>query len=192
MASLRVSFLHGFWAIPLAGALGLSTAPGRAAGLPPPSGVVTQQSVYAAFIVNVTRFIQWPSTAFRSPDEPLVIGTFAHAVINDELDGAVRGESVGNHPLRTRRIHSLDDLASCHVIYLEGADAQVQNAVLNRIAGKPVLSIGDSNGFLELGGHIRFVPRPPRTQLRIGLTNLKASGLQARAQLLRLAQAAGP
>lgn len=155
------------------------------------SSAVAQQSVYAAFVVNITRFIQWPDSAFSGPDAPIVIGTFARDPINGELDGAVRGELVGTRPLRTIRIRSLDDLATCHLVYMAGSEPQKQ-AVLARIAGKPILSISDGDGFLDLGGHVRFVPRPPHTQLRIGLDNLRASGLQARAQLLRIAQAEAP
>jgi len=187
MAVLSAKFSPGL--LVLAGWLGLcGTTPAAAA---PSSGVVAQQSVYAAFVVNITRFVLWPETAFRSVDEPIVIGTFERAAINDELDRAVQGERVGARPLKTLRIHSLDDLARCQAVYLEGADPQ-QNAVLSRIAGRPVLAIGDGDGFLELGGHIRFVPKPPRTQLRIRLANLRSSGLQVRSQLLRLAQVEGP
>lgn len=153
--------------------------------------VVSEQSVYAAFVVNITRFVQWPDTAFSSAEAPLVIGTFARDPINAELDIAVQGERVGARALQAIRLHSLDDLARCHVVYLAGSEAQIAT-VLGRIAGKPILSISDGDGFLELGGHVRFVPRPPRTQLRIGVPNLRRSGLQARAQLLRLGQADGP
>lgn len=161
-----------------------------AAAAPPPGGAVSQQSVYAAFVVNVTRFIQWPDTAFASPEAPMIIGTFPRDPINEQLDAAVAGEFVGARPLKTIRIRSLDDVARCQVVYLTGSETQKQ-AVLTRVAQKPILSLSDGDGFIELGGQIQFVPKPPHTQLRISVVNLRAAGLHARSQLLRLAQVEG-
>lgn len=174
----------------LAAALVLSESTGPSARGAPPAEAVGQQAVYAAFVVNITRFIQWPAASFPQPDSPIVIGTFPKDLINEPLDAAVAGEVVGTHPLKVVRIQSLDDLANCNVIYVTGS-ATLKQAVLARIANKPILSVSDDKGFIELGGHVRFVARPPHTQLLIGVANLRASGLQARAQLLRLAQLEG-
>ena len=149
--------------------------------------MVAQPTIYAAFIVNITRFIQWPDTAFATPNAPLVIGTFPKDAINEELDNAVLGEASGAHPLKTIRVETLADLAKCHVLYLSGSREEWRTAVAHA-ERKPILTISDADGFLELGGHVRFIPRPSRTQLRINVESLRASGLQARAQLLRLAQ----
>lgn len=164
----------------LAAMVPLASAP---AAMP---SVASTQAVHAAFTLNLTRFITWPETAFGGPEAPLVIGTFPRDPVNAELDRAARGETVNGHPVRTMRLQSLDDLAKCHVVFLSQNNPR-QAAVLQQAARKPILLIGDGEGFLELGGHVRFVPQPPRIGLRISVDNLKASGLEARAQLLRLA-----
>jgi hypothetical protein len=136
--------------------------------------------------VNLTRFVSWPEGWFSRRDAPIVIGSFPRDAINDALDDAVKGESVEGHPLRTMRIQSLDDLTKCHVVFLSKNNA-TRPAVLARVAHKPVLTVSDAEGFLELGGHVRFEARPPHILPRISAENLKASGLEARSQLLRLA-----
>jgi hypothetical protein len=98
----------------------------------------------------------------------------------------VQGEAVNGHPVQTMRIQSLDDLAKCHAVFVSRGNNR-QAAVIERCAHKPILVIGDADGFLELGGHVRFVALPPHTRLRISVDNLKASSLECRAQLLRLA-----
>lgn len=153
-----------------------------------PSRLVNTQAVYAAFTLNLTRFITWPEGTFASPTAPLIIGTFPRDPINEHLDAAVQGEKVDHHPVTTMRIESLDDLARCHVVFLSRGVA-TRPAVLSRLANKPILAVSDADGFLELGGHVRFVPQPSGTRLRISAENLRASGLASRAQLLRLASA---
>src|SRR4051812_25930994 len=159
---------------------------GVAADAPAPSRFVGTPAIYAAFTLNLTRFISWPEGAFASKTAPIVIGTFPRDPINEALDQAAKGEMVEGHAIRTMRIQSLDDLTKCHVVFLSKNNA-TRSAVMARLAHKPILTISDAEGFLELGGHVRFVSQPPHTKLRVSVENLKASGLESRSQLLRLA-----
>jgi hypothetical protein len=151
-----------------------------------PARIVSTQQVYAAFTLNLTQFVSWPETAFRDEAAPLVIGTFPRDPVNAHLDAAVRQETAGGRPIRTLRLETLDDVARCHVVFLSKSNPR-QAAALERAAGRPILTISDADGFLERGGHVRFVPDPPRTRLRIAIGNLKRSGLTGRSQLLRFA-----
>lgn len=149
-------------------------------------GLVSTEAVYAAFTLNLLRFVTWPEKVFAAANAPLVIGTFAQDPINAQLDAAARGEAVNGHPVHTIRIESPDDLQRCHAVFLSHS-VRREGAVLQGVAGKPILTISDSDRFLERGGHVRFVPQPPRTALRISVENLKGSHLECRAQLLRIA-----
>ena len=183
---------HAFRTLRMSTAVSMLLAagwPGRGASpvlAAAPPLVVTTEAVYAAFVINLTRFVSWPAGAFRAADSPLVIGTFPRDALNAELDNAVMGEAVNGHPLQTIRIQSLNDLAKCHVVFISRANNR-QAAILARCVAKPILLIGDGDGLLEAGGHVRFVSQPPHTRLRISVGNLKASGLECRAQLLRAA-----
>lgn len=149
-------------------------------------GIVSTPAIYAAFTLNLTRFVTWPESSFADPAAALVIGTFPRDPINEHLDAAAAKEKFNDRPIRTIRLQSLNDVTKCHVIFVPKSYNR-QAAVLQRAAGKPILTIGDAEGFLELGGHVRFVPQPPHTRLKISVDNLKASGLAGRSQLLRLA-----
>lgn len=171
---------------PIAGvAMGVTVAAGSAGRAPT---VVAPEDVYAAFTLNLTRFVTWPAEAFAAPEDPLVVGTFPEDPINERLDAAVRGQMFEGRPIVTVRIRSMDEVERCHVIFMTRKVGS-HPAVLERCARRPILTISDAEGFLELGGHVRFVPQPPRTRLRISVGNLKSSGLQARPQLIRLAAA---
>lgn len=174
----------GGLALTLGALAGGRAIPARAA-----APIASTQAVYAAFTVNLTRFVSWPATAFSAEDAPLVIGTFGRDAINAELEEAVKGEMVNGHPIKTVRLQSIEEVDRCHVVFVSRSYGR-QNAVLDRCAGKPILTIGDADGFLELGGHVRFVSQPPHIRLSISPPNLKRSALEARAQLLRIAAAA--
>jgi hypothetical protein len=173
---LLVGLATGMAAVLLSG---LEAAPVR-------SAPVGTQAVYAAFTLNLTRFVIWPETAFADAQAPLVIGTFPRDPINEHLDPAAEKEAAHERPIRTIRIQSLDDVSRCHVIFVPKNHPRAAS-VLERARGRPILTVGDADGFLDLGGHVRFVPQPSHTTLRVSVENLKASGLIGRSQLLRLA-----
>lgn len=185
MAILNRMRLAGVWAILLAfaGAGEIFAATSTTQNAP---ALVSTPEIYAAFTLNLTRFVTWPEASFADPTAALVIGTFPRDPINEHLDRLSAKEKFNDRPIRTIRLQSLDDVAKCHVIFVPKNHPR-QASVLQRAAGKPILTIGDADGFLELGGHVRFVPQPPHTRLKISVNNLKASGLTGRSQLLRLA-----
>jgi hypothetical protein len=169
--------------------IGLAVIAAKAAvavGAAEAPGAATAEAVYAAFTINLTRFISWPEAALGAPGTPLTIGTFAQDPINVDLDAAARGESVGTHPLRTMRLRNLNEIRDCQVVFVSRGVANIA-AVLARTGHRPILTISDAEGFLAGGGHVLFVPQPPHTRLEISAQNLRASGLEARAQLLRIA-----
>lgn len=151
-----------------------------------PPAIVSTHAMYAAFTLNLTRFVSWPEHAFADAGAPLVIGTFPRDPINAHLDAAVPKEKFNDRPIRAVRIQTLKDVEKCHVIFISRSDPR-QAAVLERTTGKPILTISDADGFLERGGHVLFTSQPPRTKLRVSVDNLKTSGLTSRSQLLRLA-----
>jgi len=188
--SVTSSASSSLWAMGLAILAACTAGSARAANPPPATrGPVKVEAVFAAFTVNLTRFVSWPASSFTAPGTPLIIGTFPRDPINEELDEAVAGEIVNGHPLQTMRLASLNDVTRCHVIFVSHTNNGRQAAVLERCAHRPILVIGDADNFLELGGHVRYVVEPPHTRLRISVDNLRASGLECRAQLLRLAAA---
>ena len=172
------------------GCIGLAFAAGAAlpaaerpaSPLPPDT-----QDLYVGFILNLTRFITWPEGVFPSANAPIVIGTFPRDPLNQALDAAAQTEVVDGHPVRTLRLQSLDDVGWCQVIFISRRDGIRPAAALARLAHRPILAIGDADGFLELGGHFRFLPRGAKIGLQVSAENLKASGLEARAEVLRLA-----
>lgn len=167
----------------IAAGVGGAPSPAEAAQA---SAVATREAVYAAFTVNLTRFISWPDAALGPAGQPFLIGTFPRDPINGQLDAAVQGEEVSGHPVRTIRLHSFEDIRRCQVVFFSHGMANPRQ-VLARALGRPILTVSDTGDFLSLGGHVRFVPEASRIGLRISAINLRSSGLQARAQLLRLA-----
>jgi hypothetical protein len=84
----------------------------------PTGGTVDKEALYAAFILNIARFVRWPDGAMPTETTPLVIGTFMRDPINEVLERYIEDERVNGRAVNAIRLHSLDDLARCQVVFI--------------------------------------------------------------------------
>jgi hypothetical protein len=149
--------------------------------------VVTEAQLKAAFVLNFARYVEWPASAFPARETPVqacVLGreTLAAALVDLE------SRPVQGRTLRVRRVATNDELRGCHVVFVGDGDDRRVAATLRALAGQPVLTVGDSDRFLDVGGAIAIVHGDDRLQFEISRPALERAGLKASAYLLRLAR----
>ena len=139
-----------------------------------------EYEVKAAYLLNFTRYVEWPSAAFTGPDAPMTICVVGRDPFGGMLDRMVEGRSVQGHDLQVKRVAAIGGATGCHVAYLRYAD-------LATLRGRPVLTIGDDEGFAGKGGVIGFVPVEETVRFEINLNAARAHGLQISSRMLALA-----
>lgn len=173
----------------LAAALVLFAAP--LGGRPHPVAQATTTPEYqlkAVFLFNFAQFVEWPDSAFPEPGAPLVIGVLGDDPFGAFLDETVRGETVDNHPLEVQRFRRVEDVDRCHILFVSAPREPRLQDVLERLAGRPILTVGDAENFSRRGGMIRFVNERNRIRLLINLEAAQAAKLKLSSKLLRPAQ----
>jgi hypothetical protein len=141
----------------------------------------------AAFLYNFVKFVEWPPDAFAGERSPLAICVYGDDPFGHSLEGVVRGESLGGHGLIVQRPARLDELDDCHVLFVSRSERQRMPQVLARVDGAPVLTVGDTDGFLRAGGIINFVLEENRVRFLINQEAAERSRLRISSKLLRLA-----
>ena len=63
-----------------------------------------EYQVKAAFLLNFTKFVQWPATAFADEHSPLAICILGEDPFGNTLNDMVKGEAVNGHELVIQRI----------------------------------------------------------------------------------------
>lgn len=145
----------------------------------------TEYEVKAAYVLSFGKFVQWPAGARRSAP------TFELCVIGPDpfgpaLDRVVSGSTVGGRGVQARRISAPEDASGCHVLFVGSETRQVPELLESLIPGD-VLTVSDSQGFLESGGMIRFLTLDGRVRFEVNLPNAQAAGLVLSSDLLRVA-----
>jgi hypothetical protein len=119
------------------------------------SRTTPEYQAMAAFLLNFTRFVEWPATAFAVGTSPLTICVLGDDLFGDALDQVVEGESAGGRKLEVRRIHHPPTAKSCQVLFVGRSEKDVSKVIGGLSPG--ILTVGEGDGFLRGGGMIAFV-----------------------------------
>lgn len=143
--------------------------------------------VKTGYVLNFTKFVSWPDSAFTDDDSPFVVGFIGN---NDSLYDAllkIQIKSIKKRKVEIRRLEDSRDVRQCHLIYLATPLGRSPEALLGRIAGQPVLTVSDQPEFVSAGGMIQLVEKQNYLRFRINLDVVRRAGLDMSSQLLNLA-----
>lgn len=138
----------------------------------------------AVFLYNFAQFVEWPARAFSRQDAPLVIGVLGADPFGAYLDELVRGEKIGRRSLEVRRFKHADDIAECHILFVSPSEGGTLEKSLERLRGRPVLTVSDLDTFTRQGGMVRFVTEAGKIRLRINVSVAKTSELKISSKIL--------
>lgn len=170
-------------AVGLAGLLAVSP-PVLAVAADRPQHVLSEAEAKAGFLYNCAMFVSWPGDVER---RELVIG-----VVGDEHVSAVvremQGQQVDGRTLRVAPVHAHGRLDHYHILFVSGGDPAAAKAVLRRVGGAAVLTVGESDDFTSEGGVVRLFTDQGRLRFEINMTRVESAGLKVSAKMLGLAR----
>ena len=158
-----------------------------AAGPPTP-----EYKLKAVFLFNFAQFVEWPTEAFPEAQTPLIIGVLGEDPFGAYLDEIVRGEKVKQRSLIVQRYRRVDEIKTCHVLFIGRPEADRLGPTLAGLKGRSILTVGESDNFAERGGMIRFVSEKSKIRMKINLEAAKAAGLAISSKVLRAADIIAP
>jgi hypothetical protein len=149
---------------------------------------VREAKVKAAFVVNFSRFINWPDDSFASGDSPLLICTVGVDAIQDAFAG-VEAKKVRGRSIALKRLQSLSEARDqCHIVYMGSLGGDQCKAYLEENKQLPVVSISGEEGFANDGGTIQFIKTEDRLSFKINNSEARKRHLSINASLLNLAE----
>jgi hypothetical protein len=82
----------------------------------------------------------------------------------------------------------IDTLKKCHLLFICQSERKNTKEILDILNNNGVLTVADTQGFLEDGGIVNFIIEDNKVRFDINLTASEKAGLKIRSQLLRLAK----
>jgi hypothetical protein len=153
-------------------------------------GVCAEQSeleykVKAAFLLNFTKFVTWPETVNTSAAFPLCV--VGEDPFGAALNGVEEKQISGQYINLRRGLVIGDGLEQCRMLFVGNSERTNLKRILKIVAGKPVVTVSDIEGFAQAGGMFEFKDQGGRLSFVINNTKAKESGLRISASLLSLA-----
>ena len=155
----------------------------------PDSAEAQQASEYevkAAFLLNFTKFVEWKPDAFNDANSPLTICILGPDPFGPAINLIIENELVNSRRLAVRRIAEVPVGKTCQVLFISSKGRE-----LRRILGQVspgVLTVGNSDDFIESGGMIQFIVENRRVRFEIARSVAEKRGLQLSSQLLKVAR----
>ncbi|HYE86596.1 MAG TPA: YfiR family protein [Vicinamibacterales bacterium] len=155
--------------------VGLTTA--SASGVP-------DQQIRAGFLYNFAMFVEWPTTPLG---DPLLVGVLGDDVFASALR-SIDGRAANGRKIVVRPVDESDDLARTSILYVGHADDRSAAATLARVGKKPVLTVGHSPRFTQVGGIVRLYTDGGKLRFEINTDRSNECALRISSKLLNLAK----
>jgi hypothetical protein len=144
--------------------------------------------VKAAFIFHFAQLVDWPPEAQTGADHSLVLCTLGEDPFQGTLELTVAGKVIGNRVMRIRHLGEPQDLQACQILFLGKAQSKRIPALVTNLHNAPVLTVGETAGFLDAGGMIDFLLEDNKLRFEVNLKAAESADLKIRSRLLVLAQ----
>ena len=144
--------------------------------------------VKAAYLYNLAKFVNWPEEP-EGVAGPLVIVVFGADPVGPALEHLAWGKTINGRRLAVRRTKRVEEVLPCHILFIGSPDRKRLGQIFQAIGNASVLTVSDTEEFLQLGGTVGFVVEGSTVRLRINIEVTERAGLKISSKLLSLAKA---
>lgn len=152
-----------------------------------PAAALDEAAVKATFLYRFGAFVEWPETAFKTPESEAELCILGADPFGATLDEQVRNQHIAARPIHVRRLADASQITGCHILYVGANRLLPVEEALRATRGAPVLTVTDSVTDANVRGMIHFVVVDSRVRFHIDQVRASESGLNISSRLLALA-----
>ena len=152
------------------------------------SNALGEYQIKAAFLFHFGQFVEWPPEALKDADSPLTYCTIGEDPFHGSLEVALSGKTIGARVLRVQHFRQPQELQGCQVLFIGAGEKKLIPAILAGVKGDSVLTVGESEHFVQDGGMIGFCLEENKIRFEINLEAAQKAKFRISSRLLALAQ----
>lgn len=137
-----------------------------------------EYALKASFIQRFVQFIKWPAEVPADSSVSLEIGIIGQGPFKGQLEEVFANLNDPLRSLQVKKIEDISDIQSCDLLFISNSETERLHSILDITATKPVLTIGDSEGFCQAGVIINFYIDGDRLHFKININAARKSGLE--------------
>ena len=163
-----------------------------------------EHQVKAAFLYNFIKFTDWPAGKVAEPNT-ITIGLLGEHKFGNAFD------PVKDKPVKDKRLiiknlgkfrksfpsddagklelaNYINQLRKCHVLFICDSERENFKAIIEAVKGWGVLTVGETEDFLDLNGIITFIPGTEKIVFEVNQKVCEQEGMKISSTALRLAR----
>ncbi len=163
-----------------------------------------EHQIKAAFLYNFAQFTDWPKDKLSEPNT-ITIGLLGEHQFGNSFD-PIKNKTVKNKRLAIKdfgKFHTsfspgdagklefanyAEELKKCHVLFICDSEHENYKAITDAVKGYGVLTVGETEDFLDFNGIITFIPETAKPVFEVNLKVCESEGLKISSKVLRLAR----
>jgi YfiR/HmsC-like len=149
---------------------------------------IEEYQVKAAFLYNFAKFVEWPSQAFQTPQDPIVVCVLGHNPFGKALEEVIRGKSIEGRVFALRLVADADEASTCQILFVGSSEGRRFRSLWGNLKPAGILTVGETVGFAAGGGVINFKLDSGRVHFEINVDAAERAQLRISSKLLSLAQ----
>ena len=137
-------------------------------------------------LLNLARYVEWPTGAFVLPKTPIMIGIYGHTKIHNALLEEAQGKVINGRTVLVRRYH-WPQSPNCHVLFIAQSERYRLRWIMKKLEYSTVLSVSEFDDFLTVGGMVRMSIKEDKLCFHVSANAAKDAGLKFSSKFLSVA-----
>jgi YfiR/HmsC-like len=138
--------------------------------------------VKAAFVFNLTKYVEWPAAR-----DHLVIVVVGEGPIVETLKDELNGKVSDTRTITVLVNPPDEELRRCDLLYVASSSGAKIDSILRRASTAGLLTVGDASSFTRQGGMVGLVTVGDRVEIQVNLEASRRANLKISSRLLNLA-----
>jgi len=135
---------------------------------------------------KLTRFVDWPPRAVAR--DVFVLAVLGRTPFGDDLDSYFSARPLKDRPVQVRYLNHLADPGDLDLLFICESERPRLGALLERLKGRPVLTVADAEGFAPAGVMVGLVRVGSRVTFEVNLGSAREAGFRMAPGFLQLAK----
>lgn len=147
---------------------------------------LNEYDVKAMFIKKMLIFIDYPNEVRNKTT--YMLGIIGENPFETQFEKLSANNKKGEKGIEVKTISNLNEIDSCDLLFIARSEKKRLSQILSRTKGKPILTMGDSEGFAAKGVHVNFYIENKKLHFEINHEAVKETGIYMSYHLLNHAK----
>ena len=116
----------------------------------------TPYQLKALYLHNFAKYTEWPKEVLGDENAPFVLGILGKDPFGKDIE-IIEGKPIKGRKLTVKRFGTVQEVKDCHLLFISSSEADRLPQILKTLEKSCILTIAESEGFLQQSGMINLV-----------------------------------